>query len=283
MSALDPSNHPLGQSFQRLASFNRYLTICLGEQTGAGWYAPEALLDPDAPLLSTLIATVQERFQTKAPNIVGSALFQSYQWPLIAAGVACYLIERRLPDLSVTNVQLRLSEAGDAVGIAFRGGHFAALADDPAAHHPHATLLPDRAVLRACLRVGLETHLGWVIERLGERVGCRSVGLWLAAADRCVSTLLWLMQAQNPTVGFAAVETEINGICRVPGSPLATDKAGLLPIVHQEQTHLFLDRATCCYWYKTEGGDYCSTCPHLTRDERQERLRGYVAGQQAVG
>lgn len=281
MSHSPPPDHPLGQSFQRLAAFNRYLTICLGEQSGAGWHTPEGLLAPDAPLLPALIAATQQRFQTTVPNLIGSALFQSYQWPLIAAGVACYLIERRVPDLSVGNVQLRLSEAGDAVGIAFREGAFAALPDDPAAQHPQATLLLDADALRAHLRVGLETHLGWVIERLEERVGCRSVGLWLAAADRCVSTLLWLMQAQESTIGLAALDAEVAALCRVPGSPLATDKVGLLPIIHQGQTHLFLDRATCCYWYKTEGGEYCSTCPHLTRDERQERLQRYVATQHA--
>jgi hypothetical protein len=216
--------------------------------------------------------------------MVSGSLLQAYQWPLIASAVACYLCDRRVPDLRIENVRLRFSIAEEEdenaepeESIAFLGGRFFALPDDPAADHPDARIVPHRDALRDALRSGIETHLGSTIQRLHERLGCSPRGLWLFVADRCAGTLVWLMQEQDVTVGLDPIGREVDALIRAPGSPLANKRVGLFELNYRGRSRVYLDRATCCYWYRSEDGDYCTTCPHRTEEERNARLLKYMA------
>jgi hypothetical protein len=270
---------PLRQTFARVAALSSYIQAHLGAQPGEEWTTPETFFAPNSALLDTLPEAAQQRFRTTTANVVGSALFQNYQWPLIGAAIATYLADRRVPDLSVGNVQISMSEAGDVQGIAFKSGRFHALPDDPAAYHPDATIVASQVALREHLRLGLEAHLELVIEQLCQVVGCRPKGLWLAAADRCASTISWLMQIQDSQTSVDAIRAEVDGLISAPGSRFVSPKVSVFTLSHGEQTQIFCDRATCCYWYKTDGGGYCSTCPRLSQAERSERLLQYLVSQ----
>lgn len=273
-------HEPLRQTFERVAALSSYINARVGLPSEEGWISPETLFTPDSALLAGLIEHQQQHLRTTSANVVGSALLQGYQWLIIGAALGAYLVDRRVPDLALDAVRVRFSEAGSAAAIAFTRARFAALPSDPAAHHPDAYVVPDLDALRERLRTGLETHLGWVINRIGEITGCRRAGLWLAAADRCASTVSWLMQLQDAQAGLHKITAEMEPLVRVPSSPLANKKATLIEVTHLEQSHVFCERATCCFWYKSDGGDFCSTCPRLSRTERYERLRqALVAGQ----
>lgn len=170
--------------------------------------------------------------------------------------------------LSADNVYLHLPTAGqeekageDHIRIAYSGGCFVALPSDPAADHPDAIVVRDYAALCDELRSGLEAHLGWVIERLSAAVGCKERGLWLYVTDRIAGTLAWLMQERDKEAGLNCINRTANPLIRVIGSPLSNKKVGFFELTYNDQTHVYLDRATCCYWYKQDEGDYCSTCP----------------------
>lgn len=282
--AIQPNDHPLPQTFTRIHQLNQYIGARFGTPAAPDWLSPTELLAPQSPALAAQINATQQRLHTKAVNTIGGALLQEYQWPLISAAVGCFLVDRRVPDLQPEQIRLYVpatepaeTEVAHSSRIAFCSGHFAALPDDPAADHPDATLVPDLAALRDNLRTGLESHFGWVIERLSQGVGCNPRGLWLYVTDRIAGTLAWLMQEQDKSCGLARIEPEFNVLLRTPASPLMNKKVGLFELTYKDQTHAYLDRATCCYWYKTDGGDYCTTCPHHTKEDRNAKLLNYMA------
>lgn len=130
-------------------------------------------------------------------------------------------------------------------------------------------------VEEALPRVGLLS--GDEMQRLHQRLGCSPRGLWLFVTDRCVGTLSWLMQERDETASLCQIEAEVDALIRAPGSSLANKRVGLFELTYQNHSRVYLDRATCCYWYRTEGGDYCNTCPHRTEEDRNARLLKYMA------
>ncbi|GAB4425729.1 MAG: IucA/IucC family C-terminal-domain containing protein [Chloroflexi bacterium OHK40] len=269
-------NHPLEQTLVRVRALSEYLKPELGASSGEGWIAHTDLV-PGAVRLDALITATQARLRTRAPMVVGSAILQSYQWPLISTALACYLLDRRVPDLGATKTLTRYNAAQEADALALLSDRFTCLADDPAADHSDATVAPDLDSLRTAMRHAIEAHLGLVIDHLCARLGCKPRGLWLNVTDSCASTLVWLMQEQDKTTSMAQIEAEIAALIRVSGSPLTSRQIGLIQLSYAQKSRIFLDRATCCYWYKTDGGEYCSTCPHRTPDDRRQRLLAYLA------
>lgn len=271
--------HPLAHSFQRAQTLSEYLKVSYGAPPDEGWVAADSVFAAHTEHFDTLVHAVQQRLRTRSANIIAGSLLQGYQWQLVASAIACYLLDRRVPDLDAASIRLRYNEAGEAEAITFTSGHFVALPDDPAADHPDALVVASVQALSAALRSGIESHLGQTIDQLCARLDCKPRGLWLNVADGCAGTLTWLMQQHDPAAGVALIEAEVDALVRAPGSPLNTTQLGLIELTYQDRTQVFLDRASCCYWYKTEGGAYCSTCPHRTPDDRNAQLLKYMAEQ----
>lgn len=274
--------HPLQQTLARAGLLNPYIRAELGAPDGADWLRAPADLAPGAARLEQLAAAARAQMRTAAPAVIGSVLLQGYQWPLLCAAIACFLLDRRVPDLDLANTRLRYGPSRRADALALGAGRFAALPDDPAAGHPDARVVADPAALRAALRGALEAHLAPVIELLCAGLGCRPRGLWLSAADACAGTLVWLMQAEGwPPGRPAQIETEVEALVRAPGSPLTTRQIGLVLLEHGGQRRVFLRRAACCQWYRVEGGHPCATCTHLSAAERAERQTEHMRQEQA--
>ncbi|MEM7343008.1 MAG: ferric iron reductase [Chloroflexota bacterium] len=272
------TEHPLQATFSRVKELSEYVKVELGTPTDAGWVEPPALFTPSSEKMNTLMVNMQKRLKTKSTRIVGSSLLQAYNWPLIAASIACYLVDKRVPDLSVSNIRVQFSDEEEVTALAFHVGRFAALPSDPAAFHPDAQVVPDIAALRACLRSGFETHFGWVITQIEQQVGAKPKGLWLDVADLCASILIWFMQDQDPKIDPELIKQEIDSLIREPDSPLNHKKIGLFTLTYAGKTEAYLDRLSCCYWYRWEEseGKYCTTCPKVPKAERKERLLQYM-------
>lgn len=212
-----------------------------------------------------------------APSIIGSALLQSYQWQIIANTLVCCLAARRVPDLGHGQLRVRFNAEHEVAAVAFCGGRFLALPDDPDAAHPDAALVPDADALGTALRERIEAHFAWVIDRICVEVNSKPRGLWLNVADSLAGDLAWLVRLLRPATPLAALEAEVAQLLSAPDSPLAPSRVGLFELTYRERSEVFLDRATCCFWYKTEGGDYCTTCPRRTPEDRNARLLQYMA------
>jgi hypothetical protein len=271
------ATHPLVQAHARATALHGHLRVEFGLPTDAGWYRLDELFAAGSPVFAAQVRASEARLRTMAGSIIGSALLQSYQWPLIALTVGCYLSSRRVPNLHAGNVRIHLNAASQADGIALLAGGFTALASDPAQNHPDAHLVTNHAALQTILRRSLEEHLGQAIGSITAQLGGKPNGLWLNVADGLAGTLAWLMHEFDPTAELSAVADEVDALVRVADSPLNNRKIGLVMLQHADQQRVFLERATCCYWYKTEEGEYCSTCPHRTPEDRRARLIQYLA------
>lgn len=273
--------HPLEQTLARARLLNPYIQAQLGTPSGTDWLHAPADFAPGAPRLEALAAMARAQMRTSTPAVIGSVLLQGYQWPLLCAALACFLLDRRVPDLTLANTLLRYSPAQRADALALRAGCFTALPDDPAAGHPDATLVADQQALRAALRGAIEAHLGLVIELLCARLGCRPRGLWLTAADACAGTLVWLMQLGERPADPEQIETDVAALVRTPGSPLHTRQIGLVQRSAHEQRRVFLRRAACCQWYRVAGGHFCNTCTRQSEAERAEQQLLFMAREHA--
>ncbi len=270
------SEHPLHQTLQRIQERSEYIKGQLGQPTKAGWLAPTGFFQTDSPFFAQMVTQAGRVYQTDNVSAIAAVMLQTYQWPLIATAVAAYLLDRRVPTLAVDNVRILVSAEGEAEQIAYSNGRFAALPDDPAADHPDALIVPDQAALRDTLRTGLESHLGWVIKQFSTLLHSKERPLWPFVTDRCVSTLNWLMQEWQPQIRLDELQQEIEALIQVPGSPLGNKKINLFELSYKEHSHIYPDRLTCCYWYRRQDGHYCTTCPHLRKEERVERLLQYL-------
>ena len=264
--------HPLSTTFARLSEMSAYIKAYLGRPENDGWVAPLQSFTPGSSLLNERRASVQQQLHTETANIVGSSLLQGYQWLVISVAVGSFLIDRRVPDLDVEQIWVRASahDVAEVSEIAFMSGRFAALSSDPAAAHPDATIFATEDELRVHLRTTLEAHFSPLINLIHAAVGTATRGLWLNVADRCAVNLIRFMQAQGEKVSLAAIQHEIEQMLRIPGSPLKSNKTGVIALTYQQHTHCFLERATCCYWHRTDGGQYCATCPHRSQAERRQ-------------
>lgn len=277
--------NPLATTLARVMAGNDYLQAVHGQPEGEGWRCPATAFAPGSPALRAEIARVQANLRSSSPNIVGCSLLQGLQWPLIHLAAACYG-EGRVPDVEPEQVWLQYAttgkRAGEPTAIAVATGRFWALPDDPDATHPDATVVPDRAALRARLRELVSSHFAPMVALLCRELGCAERGLWLAVADGLAGTVFWLQQEREPALSPAALEAELDGLVRVAGSPLFTRQIGLFTLSYRDRPSVHYDRATCCYWYKTEGGDYCTTCPKRPRAERDALLLKYRAEEEAT-
>lgn len=275
--------HPLSETFSRLTGINDYIKARLGVPTESHWVEPRLLFAASSAHLQSRVSHYQTSLRTTSKNMIGSAALQAYHWQFIACAIGSYLLDRRVLDLSHHNVQVKLDEGHVEVdAIAFVSGRFYVLPTDPAAAHPDASIVPDMAALRDQLRQELESHLGWVIEQIRQTMGTKPRGLWLDVADRCAGTLIWLMREIDASTEPAAIEQEIEQLIRVPDSPLNHPKIGSFTLTCGTETRTFLDRVSCCYWYRTEDaeGKLCTTCPKRPEDERNKLLLEYMAKEQ---
>lgn len=66
---------------------------------------------------------------------------------------------------------------------------------------------------------------------------------------------------------------EVEALVQVPGSPLK-GKTGLMLVECNGRSEMFLQRGSCCQYYKVPPeNSYCATCPLLSLEEREQRLR----------
>jgi hypothetical protein len=269
-----------------LQTLSPYLQAEVGRQVGEGWRSPLDYFAPGSRELAEAAAACTRRLQAATAPVAASSLLQNYQWLVIGCAIGSFLLDRRVPDLSADQLQVEFAQSAEAapgddaqepVRLAFGSGRFAVLPGDEAAGHPDAWIVRDEDALRTYLRTSLEAHFAPIVERLHAHFGAATRGMWLNVADRSASNFIWLMQELDPAVGIAPIREEIEHLLRSPGSPLYTTKVGVVELALQGKTHCFHDRATCCYWYRTEGGEYCSTCPRRTKEDRNAQLLGWLA------
>ncbi|MDX1663266.1 MAG: ferric iron reductase [Candidatus Promineifilaceae bacterium] len=269
--------HPLQQTFDRLAASSPRLQAQLGLQSGPGWMRPAALFTADH--LTRARAQVEADYGVSSPNVVASVLLAGYGWSLMAIGVGAYLHGDRVPDLHPDNVCLHWDDVYNyADRLALVEGRFTALPDDPAAGRPGVAVVSDRDALRRCLLREFESHFGLALSWLGEHLPVRERALWPTLADRCASFVFWLLNevAGEPRTP-EEIATEMRALTAHKHSRLSNRCIDLITVEGGDgATHCFYRRATCCHAYRLAGHGYCTTCPHLSREAQLKNVRTAV-------
>lgn len=267
---------PLAATLARIGTASEFLEVHLGPAAAEGWHLGAALARPGSPELDAVLARIGQKHATRDRTLIAGHFFGEYHWLPMAVSLACFLTAQRVPDIGSDTVVLRFN-ADDCWfdRIRLLTPRFACLPTDPDAGHPDATVLPDMAALRRHLRLQVEAHVAQLIETMRTRSTAGRRALWLQAADRFGSTIVWLTKEFGDA---ARCWVEIADLVQAPGSPLR-GPTGVMTVEHAGRCEHFLMPATCCLAYQVGEGIKCNNCPLLPIEERRQLLRDYLATQ----
>lgn len=261
--------HPLDTAFARLNGLNGRARAGLGlaGRPLESWALATELADRPSLRLERSLRRIGVSSGTADRLVMTSRFFSSYVWQLAAAALACYLLDRRVPDVSAENVAVHIADDGRVDEVRFLGGGFAALADDPLADRRDAAIVADQAALREWLVRRLTTgHLEELILALQGQNGLGTRALWAAVEDRCLGALLWLARSLD-CLDVAEREAAL-----LSATPPFVGSSSIVVTETEQGRQLTLKRGFCCLTYRLDGRDRCSTCPLRTAGAGERRL-----------
>lgn len=265
--------HPIEETFQRLASLrpDRKSWLLTEKDSQPDWLSAADLAAESSSHLSELFQRVSSKYKSEGLHPSATLWFGHYAYAIEVISIACFMIEKRVPDLSPENIHIRFDEIGDVESIAWTGRSFAALPDDSATLRADCIILPTRDALRSYLHERLVESFTPVIEAVSASSGMGKPGLWALAADYVAYAFTTL----GETLGDETLGVEESRLFSRTRSKLSV-KRGFIPIEHIGMTHYLLERTSCCLYYKVEGGGYCHSCPHRPLDERVELVKRHM-------
>ena len=270
--------HPIEDTLARLAGVDEHFRsqLLTKPDAQAGWRSAAEITMAGTPHLDGILAHVALRYKviTRPPAV--SLWFGQYAFGVMTVAIACYLVEQRVPDLTSANVQVRFDGDGNPAAFAWCGRSFAALPEDPAAHHPDCMVFSSRKALREHLLNQIITHLTPLVEALRVLSSFGRPALWALAADSSASAFTWIAELLGDT---ALGLEEARAFSAAPS--LLHRKRDFIPVEHCGLTYTMLDRVSCCLYFKVEDGDYCSTCPHRPPEERVGMIKNWLEKQAA--
>lgn len=280
MTTIALNTHPITATLARLATVDEHFRTQLLTEPDAepGWLSTATLIAPGASHIDELLAHVAAHYKAESLQPAVSLWFGHHAFGVMAVAIACYLVEGRVPDLTPENVWLRFEEDGDLGAFAWRGHNFAAMKDDPDAGHPDCIVLPSRDALREYLRASIIAHFIPIIDALRTRSSFGKPGLWALASDSSASAFTWVAEM----LGDVSLGLEEARMFGAAPSPLQR-KRDFIHIEHCGLSYEMPERISCCLYFKVEGGEYCSSCPHRPQEEQVERIKSWLEKRAAAG
>ncbi|MEU9375912.1 (2Fe-2S)-binding protein [Streptomyces sp. NPDC048255] len=274
-----PAGSPVAEAYARLAEVYdglRVIERAAHEPAprGVGWAGADELAG-GGPALDAFLAwdnaqVLRDYGAQARPDVIASFGLHRYAWPACLLITAPWVLLRRVPRLSVTQVAYHRTLGRMSV----RVEEFACLPDDPAAALPGARVVPDEEALRAEVRVAVAQHLEPLLEGFGPRMRRGRRALWGMVTDDVVEGLWYLGQLLGEE---QRVMAELAAL--LPGSTAPyTGGAGFRTLTGPDGGELpTRDRASCCFFYTIRPDDACDTCPRTCDAERVARLTAAAA------
>ncbi len=254
---------PIHSTIERVASRFQHLGATSGELPD-GWQLCSDIV-ADRVAVNGLIDTACEIYTMDDRQVAASFLVLGYFWHPMVTAVACYLLERRVPDLSPSSVGVHLRD-----GVAFTTPHCWSLPDDPDAGHPDVTVVEDLHALRVQIVEQLEDHAGPLFATLRSVAPYGMPAMRANYTDRLASAVLWLAeQMRAPDIARREVPAFVS---------LASQKSrsGVIEIEHEGRSGVFLRRGGCCLNYRLPEREKCDTCSLIPLDQRLIQLRRHL-------
>ena len=224
----------------------------------------DSLVRDDGRSLARLIEQAQARWgwsqRDSALTTIGG-----YAWRVGGPAIACYVLSRRVPDISPENVALRFDTDGGISEAALIHQRFAVLPQDPAADHPDAVVLGDEAALLEWMRGRLIAGVAPRLEAAREHVRIGRRAAWAQVSDYAGYAFLMVGWDAGDQARYAA-----DAKAFLTGLPLK-GRTGLFVVEIGDRRGAYLTRGVCCRAYKDPAHDNCDYCPMLTQEERERR------------
>lgn len=264
-SAANTTAAPLAATTARLSALHERFDVRVGPLPDAAWILTTELATPGAPHLERLLTAAQAHYDITDRKIAVSFFLNGYSWALAAASLGCYLLERRVPDLTPSRVGLHFGPTGRATGVTYTDGRFWALPNDPAADHAAAHIVASRDALRDVFRTQLEAHMQALIPALREQSAFGTRALWITVADRCAGFLFWVHQQQPALLPREQLIREVDALVQAPGSLFNNKLTSVRTACDHDADSatgaVTFQRGACCLNYKRAEGKYCASCP----------------------
>lgn len=267
---------PLASTLAKINGYSQYFKLHLGMPDDVGWRRAPDIINDDT-WLPAQFARLHDKHPYYPKQVVVTNSYNRYQWYLVTAGMAGFLLDGRVPDLSVDNIAIKFDDEGWANGIALLSDVFACQQNDSAASLTGVTVIPDRERLRQHLAAQVWNHMRQLIPLMQRFTPVSEHVLRAATANGLAGTALWMLQA----VGQHAM-AEAESRAMAAALPFPT-RLRYFEVECNGEREVYLDGGVCCHWYlrpDNETGEYCANCPRVPKRKRVEVLRGRMLARQ---
>lgn len=264
--------HPLLDTIERAQKLGGHMGAIHLVPEGENWVALQSVVSPTEEILRDLLGRVSTHYKTENRRAPAALFFGDFAFAVLAVASAAYLLERRVPRLSLESFWVHFGDHGEIEGIALNDYTFAALADDPAAGHADCLVVESTDALQEYLLQQANDCLQPLTKEVRANSTLGIPAMWALAADYTASATTYI----GRTLQKEAEALELARQLGTRQSPLRRKR----DFIHIEESGLsfhMVDRVSCCLYYQVEDGHYCSTCPHRPMDERVERIRKWLA------
>ena len=269
--------HPLVESMARLGRISPYLQMPIRDPAEGSWIgADELFLTDDARLRDLVMAHGESYWGSTNRHVAGSAFIIAYLTRLIWPVIGQYVLEGRVPDVSLGNLAFHRSAGSFGSHIdatALTHPHFALLPGDPGATNSDAVVVKDEAALYLSLKQWLfDDNLTKVIEALNRAAQASIKISQNAVAAACAQAFHRLYPVvENPDAMVQKASVLFND----QTSPVYR-QVTMEVFKHQDKCGFFARRRGCCLAWRTDrvngrANGYCSNCI-LVPKEAQDRL-----------
>ena len=275
VSFMADGRSPLLDSMAAAERLGGYFAMPLRRPGATGWTDAADLFLGDDRRLERLVTAYGERaWASSNRHVVNSAFLVAYLSRVVFPAVGQYVLHRRAPEVSLTNLAFHWNGAGiDATGLGRPA--FAALADDPATGHRDTLIVADETELYGQLKRWLfEENLDVVVAAL-----CRASGASPKVSQNAVAAAF--SQVFNRLYATASDPSDVVRTAGLFFNDAESPIHGQLTMEefhHRGRTGFFSRRAGCCLWWRSpRSNEYCSNCILLPREEQDRRFRQMLA------
>jgi ferric iron reductase protein FhuF len=239
-----------------------------GRRCGDGWIPGDALRWPHRPPFSELLSRIGQRLITSDRKVIAASFALRFGWSAGAA-VAPYLLQGCVPDVGLDKVSMKFSTQTFFEKLSLHDSD--AIVSENSSHALNPEARPDTSLV-AALRWTLVTQADPVVGALHRwsRFSARAIwgqiaSSWGAQFTSALGHLGRHVEALEQARIFFDVPGFIGGM-----SPK------FYAVSHRDLTRIYHRRASCCLYYRIPTGNYCVSCPLISKAESVLRNKEWM-------
>lgn len=234
-----------------------------------GWLPAEEIVS-GGPLFDEIVERLGGGHGPAARRAIGSQLVLLYL-RFVWSAVAAFSLERRVPDVGSSNLQVRLDADGWPAAFAISEPRFAVLAGDPAADQAAVVAADGPELLDWLQERAIDANAAPLIETVRTRLLTSGTALWGNVAAAFVHPLLW--HVQHVAAESSSVVRDAEAILEWTRAPRLGDQVRLLRVIEGDEAWTVHARRTCCLRWCLPGERRCDDCPLVREPEAETFLR----------